>query len=591
LTKVIIGMGTCGLSAGARSVYETLQTLQPRSTCEIGITGCIGMCYAEPLVEIRRNGSRAIFGNVDPKRAEEIFRRHIVEGVAPESDGPAYFENADGSRGGSELEFLASQRRIVLRNCGTIDPESIDEYIASGGYQALSKALREMTPEGVIEEIKASGLRGRGGAGFPTGVKWSLTASAKGKQKYVVCNADEGDPGAFMDRSVLESDPQSVIEGMIICAYAVGSHEGYIYCRAEYPLAIRRLNIALDATRKAGFLGKNILGSGFSFDVKIKQGAGAFVCGEETALFASIEGRRGMPRIRPPYPAEKGLWGKPTNNNNVETYANVPWIIVHGAESYASFGTEKSRGTKVFALAGRVVRGGLAEVAMGTTIRDLVFKIGGGIKEGHAFKAVQIGGPSGGCIPAELGDTPVDFESISRTGAIMGSGGMVVLDDTTCMVEIARFFLDFTQKESCGKCTFCRIGTLRMLEILERITRGEAAQADVEKLARLAAQVRETSLCGLGQTAPNPVLTTLNYYRAEYEAHTERHKCPAASCNALVDFHIDAAKCNGCGLCARQCPVGAISGKPKEPHAIDHVICSKCGKCLVVCTVNCIYRT
>jgi len=591
LTKVIVGMGTCGLSAGARGVYEALLALHSESVCEIGITGCIGMCYAEPLVEIRRNGSRAVFANVDPKRADEIFRRHVIEGRAPEREDLAYFEDEEGARGGSELDFLASQQRIVLRNCGTIDPESIEEYILAGGYRALRRALCEMTPESIIGEIKASGLRGRGGAGFPTGLKWSLTAAAKGSQKYVVCNADEGDPGAFMDRSVLESDPQSVIEGMIICAYAVGSHEGYIYCRAEYPLAIRRLNVALDAARKEGFLGKNILESGFNFDVKVKQGAGAFVCGEETALFASIEGRRGMPRIRPPYPAEKGLWGKPTNNNNVETYANVPWIIVHGANAYAAFGTEKSRGTKVFALAGRIVRGGLAEVAMGTTIRDLVFRIGGGIREGHDFKAVQIGGPSGGCIPAELGDTPVDFESISRTGAIMGSGGMVVLDDTTCMVEIARFFLDFTQKESCGKCTFCRIGTLRMLEILERVTRGEASPGDVDKLAQLAAQVKETSLCGLGQTAPNPVLTTLNYYRSEYEAHTERHRCPAATCNALVDFHIDAAKCNGCALCARQCPVGAISGKPKQPHVIDTAVCSKCGKCLVACTVNCIYRT
>ena len=592
MIRAIVGMGTCGLSAGAKAVYERLEALRSEhpGVCNLSTTGCIGMCYVEPLVEIRENGTRAWFGGVDPKRAEEIFRRHVLGGEPPAAGDLVYFENGDGTKGGSELPFLASQQRIVLRNCGTIDPESIEDYLQAGGYEGLRKALG-MTPEKIIDEIKASGLRGRGGGGFPTGQKWSLTAASKAPRKYVICNADEGDPGAFMDRSVLESDPQSVIEGMIICAFAVGAHEGYIYCRAEYPLAIHRLNISIRAARDAGFLGRNILGSGFDFDVKIKEGAGAFVCGEETALFASIEGRRGMPRLRPPYPSEKGLWGKPTNNNNVETYANVPWIIVHGAAAYAAYGTEKSRGTKVFALAGRVVRGGLAEVAMGTTIRDLVFTIGGGIRDGRSFKAVQIGGPSGGCIPAELGDTPVDFESIPRTGAIMGSGGLVVLDDTTCMVEIARFFLDFTQKESCGKCTFCRIGTLRMLEVLERITQGEGRPGDVEKLRGLAAQIKESSLCGLGQTAPNPVLTTAKYFGNEYEAHIDHRKCPAASCNALVDFHIDPEKCNGCTLCVKGCPVEAIAGKPKQTHTIDNGRCAKCGKCVATCNFSAIYRT
>jgi NADH-quinone oxidoreductase subunit F len=405
----------------------------------------------------------------------------------------------------------------------------------------------------------------------------------------VVCNADEGDPGAFMDRSVLEGDPHSVLEGMIICARAIGASSGYIYCRAEYPLAIRRLVIALDAARQRGYLGADILGSGFDFDVKIKQGAGAFVCGEETALFASIEGKRGMPRIRPPFPAEKGLWGKPTNNNNVETYANVPWIISNGAAAFGAYGTEKSKGTKVFALAGKVARGGLAEVPMGTTIHDLVFEIGGGIRDGRQFKAVQMGGPSGGCIPAELDDTPVDFESIPATGAIMGSGGLVVLDDTSCMVEIARFFLDFTQNESCGKCTFCRIGTRRMLEILTDITMGEGEPGDIDKLTELGDQIRETSLCGLGQTAPNPAITTIKYYRDEYDAHIKDKRCPAGTCTALVDFFIDSEKCTGCTLCAKKCPVEAITGEPKKAHVIDRGKCVRCGQCIASCRFEAIY--
>ncbi|HUV37821.1 MAG TPA: NADH-ubiquinone oxidoreductase-F iron-sulfur binding region domain-containing protein, partial [Patescibacteria group bacterium] len=460
MKRVIVGMGTCGLSAGAQQIYDRLHELL---SAEPGLfalsgTGCIGMCYREPLVEIRDDGDRIIYGGVTPELAEEIFTGHI-KGGAVLDDHVIYRIAADGTTSGTETGFQKLQKRIVLRNCGTIDPESIGEYEAAGGYRSLRRALLDMAPGAIIQVIKDSGLRGRGGAGFPTGLKWSFAAANEADQKYVVCNADEGDPGAFMDRSVLEGDPHSVLEGMIICGRAIGSTSGYIYCRAEYPLAIRRLNLAIEAARGKGYLGTDILGSGFDFDIKIKQGAGAFVCGEETALFASIEGQRGMPRIRPPFPAEKGLWRKPTNNNNVETYANVPWIIENGAEAYAAFGTEKSRGTKVFALAGKVAHGGLAEVPMGTTIRDLVLDIGGGIKEGREFKAVQMGGPSGGCIPARLGDTPVDFESIPATGAIMGSGGMVVLDDTTCMVEMARFFLDFTQNESCGKCTFCRVGT------------------------------------------------------------------------------------------------------------------------------------
>ena len=591
MKRVIVGMGTCGLSAGAQQIYDRLHELL---SAEPGLftlsgTGCIGMCYREPLVEVRDNGDRIIYGGVTPELAEEIITSHVKGGTVLD-DHVIYRIASDGTRSGTEKGFQKLQQRIVLRNCGTIDPESIEECEASGGYRALSSALLDMTPERIIQEIKDSGLRGRGGAGFPTGLKWSFAASYKADQKYVVCNADEGDPGAFMDRSVLEGDPHSVLEGMIICAKAIGSSSGYIYCRAEYPLAIRRLNLAIEAARGKGYLGADILGSGFDFDVKIKQGAGAFVCGEETALFASIEGKRGMPRIRPPFPAEKGLWQKPTNNNNVETYANVPWIIVNGAAAYAAFGTEKSRGTKVFALAGKVAHGGLAEVPMGTTIRDLVLKIGGGIKEGRKFKAVQMGGPSGGCIPAELGDTPVDFESIPATGAIMGSGGMVVLDDRTCMVEMARFFLDFTQNESCGKCTFCRVGTRRMLEILERITKGEGEPEDVEKLELLGRQIKEASLCGLGQTAPNPVLTTIRYYRDEYEAHIRDKKCPACSCPALVDFHIDPEKCTGCTLCAKNCPVEAITGEPKKTHVINNEICVKCSKCMTSCNFDAIYK-
>ena len=590
MARILVGMSTCGLSAGARDTYGTLEKLlADKANHELTFTGCIGMCYREPLVEVRENGSRTIYGDVDAKRARQIVEQHLDGGRVVE-DCVVYREDGSGKRDGQEAAFLAQQSRIVLRNCGVINPESIDEYIEQGGYEATRKALTAMTPEQIIEEVKASGLRGRGGAGFPTGLKWSFAAGNQADQKYVVCNADEGDPGAFMDRSVLEGDPHAVLEGMLICGKAIGATFGYIYCRAEYPLAIKRLEIAIDALREKGLLGSNILGSGFDFDLKIKQGAGAFVCGEETALFASIEGERGMPRIRPPFPAEKGVWGKPTNNNNVETYANVPWIIIHGAEAYRAYGTEKSPGTKVFALAGKVAKGGLAEVPMGTSIEELVFEIGGGIKEGKAFKAVQMGGPSGGCIPEHLKSTPVDFEHIPQTGAIMGSGGMVVLDETTCMVDIARFFLDFTQKESCGKCTFCRIGTKRMLETLERITTGEGKVEDIGRLKHMAQQIKQASLCGLGQTAPNPVLTTIKYYEDEYLAHIEAHKCPAANCAALVSYNIDAQKCTGCTLCARDCPVDAITGKAKQPHVIDQGVCVKCGKCITSCNFGAVYK-
>ena len=589
MRKILVGMSTCGISAGAKDTYDKLAELLEGGEDQLDITGCIGMCFREPLVEVREGDRRTIFGDVSAKKVKALVDYLNNGGDVPES---LVFQSDNGTiEAGEEKHFLEGQTRIVLRNCGVINPESLVEYEAAGGYEATRKALLEMTPEAIIEEMKASGLRGRGGAGFPTGLKWSFAAGNAGDVKYVVCNADEGDPGAFMDRSVLEGDPHAVLEGMIVCGKAIGASYGYIYCRAEYPLAIRRLETAIAAAREKGYLGTNILGSGFDFEITIKQGAGAFVCGEETALFASIEGQRGMPRIRPPFPAESGVFGKPTNNNNVETYANVPWIITNGAAEYRKFGTEKSPGTKVFALAGKVAKGGLAEVPMGMTIEEILFGIGGGIKEGREFKAVQMGGPSGGCIPAALKDTPVDFENIPKTGAIMGSGGMVVLDDTTCMVDMSRFFLDFTQDESCGKCTFCRIGTRRMLEILERIVKGEGEKEDPDRLAELGERIKEASLCGLGQTAPNPVLSTLRFYMDEYAAHIEQKRCPACSCGSLVDYVIDPEACTGCTLCARDCPVEAISGVKKEVHVVDQSLCVKCGKCVTSCTFGAVLKT
>jgi NADH-quinone oxidoreductase subunit F len=585
-TKILVGLGACGIAAGAQKTLASLEEgLAARGlAADLGLAGCMGMCYREPLVEVRRPGQPGVVymeltADRVPRLLDEVVRDggRIDEWVA-RGEGLA----------GAEDSFFAKQHRIVLQNCGWLDPERIDEYLAQGGYQALEKALKQLTPAAVIEEVKLSGLRGRGGAGFPTGIKWSFAAAQKSAEKYIICNADEGDPGAFMDRSVLESDPHAVLEGMIIGGYAIGASHGYIYCRAEYPIAIKRLRIAIRQAEERGFLGERILGSGFGFQVVIKEGAGAFVCGEETALMASIEGRRGMPRLRPPFPAVEGLWRKPTNINNVETFANVPWILTHGGAAYAALGTAKSKGTKVFALAGKVVRGGLVEVPMGVTIREVVMDIGGGIKNGRRFKAVQMGGPSGGCIPAELGETPIDYESLNQTGAIMGSGGMLVLDDSTCMVDVARFFLDFTQKESCGKCTFCRVGTKRMLEILERITHGQGREGDLALLQELAATIKRGSLCGLGQTAPNPVLTTIRYFRAEYEAHIHEHRCPAKACRALIRYVVLADKCTGCQVCARACPVHAISGEKKGLHAIDLAKCTRCGLCFDKCRFDAI---
>ncbi len=595
MNKVKVGMATCGISAGAKATYNRLSELveltQNGADAELDITGCLGMCYREPLVEVISDDSseHVLYGHVDVDIAGRIYHEHLVAGNVVEEHVILRWKDGEAPTG-SEESFIVPQERIVLRNCGVINPESIDEYIARGGYGAINTVLEKGEPNWAIEEMKGSGLRGRGGAGFPAGLKWGFCAAQNSDIKYVVCNADEGDPGAFMDRSVLEGDPHAVLEGMLICAYAIGGTHGYVYCRAEYPLAVKRLRIAIRQARDRGFLGKNILGTGFSFDIKVKEGAGAFVCGEETALFASIEGERGMPRLRPPFPAEKGLWQKPTNNNNVETYANVPWIINNGAKAYRKYGTKDSPGTKVFALAGKVKRGGLAEVPMGMSIRELVFDIGGGIKEDKQFKAVQMGGPSGGCIPEPLADTPVDFENIPKTGAIMGSGGMVVMDEDTCMVDVARFFLDFTQKESCGKCTFCRLGTLRMLETLQRICDGKGEPGDKEALLQLAVQIKQASLCGLGQTAPNPVITTLKYFENEYDAHISEGYCPARVCPQLVDYVIIAEDCTGCMACAKGCPVDCIEGEKKKPHFIQQDKCIKCGHCVTVCPVDAVLK-
>lgn len=581
-TKVIVGLGSCGLAAGAGKTYEEFNRIRlaDNLSFEVGKTSCVGMCFREPLVEIIDESGTYLYGNVDVSRVDEIIEKHIRNF----SPIPEYLIQSD-KYVSEDASFFQGQVKIALRNCGFIDPESIDEYEQRQGYAAMRRISAEnLSPDKVIQFVLDSGIRGRGGGGFPAGMKWKFARNNHADQKYVICNADEGDPGAFMDRSILEGDPHSVIEGMMICAYAIGASEGYIYCRAEYPLAIKRLRIAIEQAQSRHYLGNDIFGiPGFHFNIKIKEGAGAFVCGEETALIASIEGERGMPRRRPPFPAEKGLWEKPTNINNVETLANIPWIISHGPQAYAQYGTEKSKGTKVFALTGKIKHGGLVEVPMGITIKDIIYKLGGGITDDKKFKAVQLGGPSGGCIPEYLSHTIVDYDSVNATGAIMGSGGMVVMDETTCVVDVARFFLDFTQKESCGKCTFCRIGTRRMLEILTRITEGEGREGDIAMLEELAHTIKDSSLCGLGQTAPNPVLTTLKYFRDEYEAHIRDGKCPALSCKKLLTYEIITDNCTGCTSCARICPVDAIEGQKKQKHLIHQDLCIKCGACYTRC--------
>lgn len=580
--KVIVGQGSCGIATGAKKTTEEFekQIAAKGLDIKVGITGCVGTCYLEPIVDIYDDkGEMTRYVRVQPDKVAEIVEKHLVGGI------PA----VDYAITDKDKTFIGKQERIVLRNCGLIDPENIDEYLSVGGYEGTKKVVTAMSPEEVIEEIKTAGLRGRGGAGFPTWFKWNAAKSNKGKNKYIVCNADEGDPGAFMDRSVLEGDPHSLIEGMIIGGFAMGATEGVIYCRAEYPLAIHRLEVAMDQAREKGFLGKNIFGSGYDFDLRIKAGAGAFVCGEETALIASLEGERGMPRLKPPFPAEKGYWQQPTNINNVETFANVSWIIVNGGAAFGAMGTEQSKGTKVFALAGKIKKGGLVEVPMGLPLEEVIFGIGDGIKLDKKFKAVQMGGPSGGCIPAELIQTPVTYEDINRTGAIVGSGGMIVMDEDTCMVDMARYFLDFTRKESCGKCNYCRVGTKRMLEILERITRGEGKDGDIELLEELAYKIKDGSMCGLGQTAPNPVLTTIKYFRNEYEDHIYNKKCTAKSCKPLLTFTIT-DKCIGCTACSKKCPVEAISGTLKSKHVIDENKCIKCSKCLETCKFDAIEK-
>ena len=587
MTSVIVGLSTCGIAAGAEDTFRALEEKVAAlgAAPSLGRTGCIGMCYQEPLVEIRRDGGpRYLYGHVTPDKVGRLVDEHVMQGT-PIPEWLVWTSAGEGT----DRDYLERQTRIVLRNCGTIDPESVDEYVGVGGYGALKAVLAKQDPEGLINQIIESGLRGRGGAGFLTGMKWRFTRLAAGAHKYIICNADEGDPGAFMDRSVLESDPHAVVEGMAIAGFAIGSSEGYIYVRAEYPKAIERLTIAIAQAEERGLLGGDIFGSGFSFRIRLKEGAGAFVCGEETALIASIEGRRGMPRIRPPFPAVKGLWDCPTCINNVETFANVPWIVVNGASAFSSHGTATSKGTKVFAMAGKIRHGGLVEVPMGISIREIVYDICGGIRDGKQFKAVQMGGPSGGCIPAELQDTVIDYESINKTGAIMGSGGLVVMDEATCMVDVARFFLDFTQRESCGKCTFCRVGTKRMLEVLTRITDGKGQDGDIELLEELAERVKSSSLCGLGQTAPNPVLTTLKYFRSEYEAHIANRKCPAHHCTKLLTFTIT-DDCTGCMVCLKACPVDAITGKRKEKHVIDQDLCTSCGECFKVCNFDAIRK-
>jgi len=575
---VKVGLGSCGLAAGAQKVYDRLVTLSEQNPHQFRLekTNCIGMCYCEPLVQVDMNQSSVIYGRVSVDKIEQIYQSHIVNGQIIKEE-VAYTPDFDAP----ENRFLNEQVKWALRNCGVINPESIEDYEARGGYSAIQK-VQSWTSEEIINEILKSGLRGRGGGGFSTGTKWMLAAKQSNELKYVVCNADEGDPGAFMDRSILEGDPHGVIEGMLIAAKAIGASHGIIYCRAEYPLAIKRLRIAIEQARNKNYLG--------NFDIYVKEGAGAFVCGEETALLASIEGKRGMPNKRPPFPAEKGLWDKPTNINNVETYVSVPVIIMEGAERYAAMGTEKAKGTKVFAVTGKIEKSGLVEVPMGTPISHVIFDICGGVPNNKEIKAVQLGGPSGGCVPANMLDTVIDYDAIIKTGAIMGSGGMVVMDETTCMVDVAKFFLTFTQGESCGKCTFCRVGTLRMLEILERITKGEGKIEDLDTLEDLSNQIIKNSLCGLGQSAPNPVLSTLHYFRDEYEAHINEKRCPALQCTALIRYEVIAEKCIGCRVCQKICPTQCIQGELKKPHVIDMENCARCGSCFTKCKFGAIRK-
>ena len=587
---ILVCRGTGCTSSKSPKIIENFQNILKEINIEnvrVIQTGCFGLCAKGPIVIIRPEDT--FYAMVSPDDCEEIINTHIIGGQKVER---LLCKDVDGTLVDrlDELNFYKKQERIALKNCGVIDPENIDEYIAFDGYKALEKVLTSMTQDQVIQEITDSGLRGRGGAGFPTGKKWMFAKMAQEDQKYVVCNADEGDPGAFMDRSILEGDPHNVIEAMMIAGYAIGADKGYIYVRAEYPIAVQRFQKAIDQAKEYGILGKNIWRTNFSFDLEIRLGAGAFVCGEETALLESIEGRRGQPRLKPPFPANAGLWQKPTLINNVETYANITKIILNGAKWYSNIGTETSKGTKVFALGGNVVNIGLVEVPMGTTLREIVFDIGGGIPDGKEFKAAQTGGPSGGCIPAEHLDTPIDYESLSAIGSMMGSGGLIVMDNTKCMVNLAKFYLGFTVDESCGKCTPCRIGTQRMLEILERITDGNGEPEDIEKLEKLAHTIKNASVCGLGQTAPNPVLSTLKYFRDEYIAHIEDKKCPAGECKALASIEINSELCKGCGICKRQCPVNAISGEVKQPHKINSEICIKCGACVAKCPFKAISK-
>jgi NADH-quinone oxidoreductase subunit F/NADP-reducing hydrogenase subunit HndC len=590
--RIVVGMATCGISAGAKPVLEKLKeetAAKGLGDVQIVPTGCVGMCIYEPIVEVYEPGKEKVtYIHMDPDRVTRVVSEHLVKGkpVVEFTLG----ETEDGKlKSLDDVQFYKKQKRVVLKNCGLINPENIDDYIAIDGYQALAKVVTAMKPNEVIDLIKASGLRGRGGAGFPTGTKWSFAAANEADQKYIICNADEGDPGAFMDRSILEGDPHSVLEAMAIGGYAIGATKGFIYVRAEYPVAVRRLEIAIQQAKEKGFLGKNIFGSGFDFDIEIRLGAGAFVCGEETALIASIEGKRGMSRNKPPFPANKGLWGKPTIINNVETLANVPKIVLNGPEWFKSMGTEKSPGTKVFALGGKINNTGLVEVPMGITLREVIYDIGEGCPNGKAFKAVQTGGPSGGCITTADLDTPIDFDTLVAIGSMMGSGGMIVIDEDNCMVDIARFFLDFTVDESCGKCTPCREGTKRMLEILDKITQGKGTMEDLINLEELAENIKNTSLCALGQTAPNPVLSTMKHFRDEYEAHVVDKRCPASICRALLSYFIT-EDCTGCTRCVRVCPTKAITGTVKQRHTIDQEKCIKCGACMNACTFKAIIR-